>query len=276
MRAFHVDLQEQYGLQGGKLACLLADCPMDTPDTQWRRPALIVIPGGAYRMVSRREGEPVASYFFGKGYQTFILQYACCPDGVRYPEQLLEAASAVDHVRKHADEYCVNPDEIFVVGFSAGGHLTGNLAVAHGAVSALAGRQLDCRPTAVGLGYPVISPKYGHADSHRNLLQGYSQQEQEALLPQLCLDEAVGPDTPPAFIYTTAQDVAVPPINSLAYAAALAQNNIPYELHIYPQGAHGSSTCSWEVCEHNEFLRRNARWLDDCNAFFRLYIREAF
>ncbi len=276
MRCFDISIKELYGLQGGKLACILGDCPMEEYDPNWKRPALIVIPGGAYWMVSKREGEPVASFFLGKGFQTFVLEYSCCPDGVRYPEQLLEAAAAVDHVRKNAEEYHVNPNEIFVMGFSAGGHLTGNLAVEYASVGEMTGRKYDCRPTAIALCYPVISSKEGHEDSHRNLLNGYSENEKAEILKRVDLDQAVCEHTPPAFIWTTAEDSGVPSTNALVYAIALARKKVPYELHVYPKGDHGASTCSWEICGHDEHLRRTSRWMEDCAAFFRLFTTEAF
>ncbi len=276
MKCFDVSLKELYGLRGGKLDCILGDCPMDKCSQNWKRPALIVIPGGDYWMVSKREGEPVASFFLGKGFQTFILKYSCCDDGVHYPEQLLEAAAAVDHVRKNAENYQVNPDEIFVVGFSAGGHLTANLSVDYAAASDFFGKDLDCKPTAVGLCYPVITTKAGYGGSHKNLLQGCTEEEKVQYMKRLELDELVSENTPSAFIWTTAEDALVPSENALRFALALARKGIRYELHVYPQGGHGSSTCSWEICGHEEHLRRSARWMEDCAAFFRLYTTEFF
>ena len=132
MKVYNVELKKEYSsLCGGVLECMVMDYPWDGENTiGWRRPALIVVPGGAYAMTSKREGAPIASEFFARGFQTFVLEYVVAgEDGVPYPEQLLELAAAVDYVKKHAEELHVNPDEVFAVGFSAGGHLTANLAV---------------------------------------------------------------------------------------------------------------------------------------------------
>ncbi|MBR2441959.1 MAG: alpha/beta hydrolase [Clostridia bacterium] len=275
MRAFTVDLKEEYSfLKGGKLSCMLMDMPWDQPKA-WKRPALIVVPGGAYWMVSKREGEPVASAFFAKGFQTFILDYLTAPKGIAYPEQLLELASAVDYVKKNADAFCVNKDEVFVVGFSAGGHLTGNLCVEHTHVCDKAGVALDCKPTAVGLCYPVISQIHGHQGSYNNLLQGYTNEAKEELLKTLNLNEAVSVDTPPAFLWATATDPSVPADNAIRYALALAEKGIAYELHVYPQGYHGLSTGADEVNEEPYRNQRVCAWVGDCIQFFKLYIQEA-
>lgn len=277
MKTFKVNLKESYSfLQGGTLEGLLMEQPFDGENTNWKRPAVVVFPGGGYAMCSKRESAPIAATFWAKGFQVFILTYLCAPDNARYPEQLLEGAAAVDYVRKHAEEFNVNPDEVFVVGFSAGGHLTGNLAVEHQNVEKLAGVALDCKPTAVGLCYPVISKKHGHQGSYENLLAGYSETEQEEILQRVNLDEYVSEQTPPAFIWATAEDACVPPDNAIRYALALDRRGISYELHIYPRGYHGLSTCDLEVNTELPDLERMSRWMDDCARYFRLYTVEKF
>lgn len=277
MKAYSVSLKENYPfLQGGNLECILSDFPWDGENNiGWKRPAVIVVPGGGYGMTSKREGLPVASAFFAKGFQAFILWYEVSPNAV-YPEQLLEVSSAVDYVKKHAEELSVNPDEIFVVGFSAGGHLTADLAVEYASASQKAGVALDCKPTAVGLGYPVISNTHGHFGSYNNLLLGYTDEAKAELLKTLNLDEAVTKDTPPAFIWTTANDEVVPCDNALRYALALAKQGIEYELHVYPRGQHGASTGSLEInAEKPEFAEIKG-WVDMCAKFFRMYTVEKY
>ncbi len=277
MNIFKVDLGPLYGLQGGTLDCILGDCPLDGEHPTWRRPAVLVIPGGDYWACSLREGEPTASFFLSKGFQTFILTYTTCQNGTHYPEPLLQAAAAVDYVRKHAARLHVDPQEVFVVGNSAGGHLTANLAVDYRHASELAGRALDCRPTAVCLSYPVITTKAGYGRSHKNLLDGCTDEQKAQYMQRLELDELVDGDTPPAFIWATAEDDLVPAENALRFALAMARNGVRYELHIFPQGGHGISTCSMEIntgCE--PYLRRNAQWLENCASFFRLYTQEGF
>ena len=274
MKAYTVDLAKEYSfLQGGNLQCILGGCPLDIDGLAWTRPAVIVVPGGGYGMTSKREGEPIAHAFLAKGFQTFVLWYSVSPDAV-YPEQLFQLSAAVDYVKKNAKEMHVNPNEIFVVGFSAGGHLTGNLAVEHQDVSKKAGVSLDCKPTAVGLAYPVISSTHGHMGSYVNLLMGYTEEAKAELLKTLNLDEAVSKDTPPAFIWATASDGTVPSDNALRYALALDRYGIEYELHVYPRGEHGLSTASLEINADTPTLQKAKKWVDDCAEFFRLYTVE--
>lgn len=277
MKTFSVDLKKEYNLKGGSLDCLTIEAPFDVKQTDWKRPAIIVVPGGGYGMVSKRESEPVALSFLARGFQAFILRYTIGGEnGISYPEQLIELGAAVDYVKKNAENLGVNKDEVFVVGFSAGGHLTCNLSVEYASVSEKAGQVLDCKPTAVGLGYPVISYKNGHVGSYEYLLYGYTDEAKAELLKTLNLNEAVTKDTTPAFIWATATDNAVPVDNSIRYAQALSEKGIDFELHIYADGVHGLSTCDEEINPKDERLKRTSKWLDDCSAFFRRYTKESF
>lgn len=279
MKTLKVQLKEEYPLKGGVLDCLLAEKPFDAENVDWKRPAVVVVAGGGYSRVSKREAEPIAFEFLSRGFHAFVLTYLTGKEnGIAYPEQLLEVSAAVDYVKKHAKEFCVNEKEVFVIGFSAGGHLTANLAVEYASVSEKMGRELDAKPTAVGLCYPVISKKNGHQGSYVNLLDGYSDEEQEELLKTLNLNEAVTKDTPPAFIWTMACDPIVPSDNSIRYAQALYNNGVLYELHIYPYGGHGASTLRAEINGGSvpPHYKRVARWMDDCAEFFRLFTEEQF
>ena len=276
MRQFTIDLKDEYPfLTGGKLEGLTMSTPW-ADGREYKCPAVIVVPGGAYAMTSRREGAPIASAFFARGFQVFILWYLVAPDGVRYPEQLLELSSAVDYVKKHADELYVNKDEVFVVGFSAGGHLTANLAVDYQSASALAGVELDAKPTAVGLGYPVISDQYKYCGSHDNLLKGYTAEEKETLLKRVRLDKMVTKKTAPAFIWTTTTDDVVPPENTLRFALALNKKGVSYELHVYPEGRHGLATGRFDVNDFVPEQEKISRWMGDCAAYFRRFTVETY
>lgn len=276
MKAYTVKLKDTYSfLRGGELSCLLMEYSFPG-ERVWSRPAVIVVPGGGYLRISKSEGDPIASAFMALGFQTFVLNYLTGLEGACYPEQLLELSTAVDYVRKHAKELNVNENEIFVVGSSAGGHLAANLSVSHDLPSKLTGIELHCKPTAVGLAYPVIAYDYGHTGSFDNLLKGYSEEEKKALMPQLNLDALVTAQTPPTFIWCTAEDIIVPPENTIRYVLALAKAGVSYESHIYPIGPHGLSTASVEIWPFAGEIPKVVSWLQDCAEFFRMYTKEKF
>ena len=93
--------------------------------------------------------------YLAKGFHVFALKYAV--RGYAYPLQLLQSTALIHYLRTNAVKLNVNPQKISVVGFSAGGHLVGNLAIAHQRIAEISGKALNCKPTAVGLCYPVIS-----------------------------------------------------------------------------------------------------------------------
>ncbi len=271
-----VNLEKEYGIKG-TLDCIVHEYPGGAGNKEKRRPAVIVAPGGAYAFLSDREALQIGYAFLAKGFQAFVLHYSVSQEGACYPEQLIQIGAAIDYIKKNAEMFFVCPDEVFAVGFSAGGHLVGNLAVEWDKIPPKYGKELDCKVKAVGLCYPVISSETGYKDSHENLLQGYTEETKQELLKVLDLDKAVGGQTPPTFIWTTAEDNIVPSENSLLFALALARNKIPYELHVYPQGPHGLSTCDFEVNNLREsYLKKNAQWLNDCADFFRLYTEDKF
>lgn len=280
MKTCFIDLKEHYPVKGGTLKGMIMENPWDNCDDgrlNWKRPALIVVPGGGYYWVSNREGDFVAAQFFAKGFQTFVLEYLCKPDGVSYPEQLFELSCAIDYVKKNADNFSVNPDEIFTVGFSAGGHLACDQSNEYATVADRLGVLVECKPTATALGYPFINDHDGCFD---NLLFGYDEQEKSRLKEFLRLDRLVTKHTPPAFIWTTAQDGVVDPANSLTYALALSKSGVPYELHVYPKGEHGKSTGAIEINYasdgKSDYSQWNclSHWFDDCVRFFKSFCKE--
>lgn len=218
---------------------------------QNRRPALIVCPGGGYGAVCGYvEGEPIAMRFAGSGVQTFVLQYSVYPMG--FPGALLELSAAVALVRSRAEEFYIDPDRIFVCGFSAGGHLTASLGVywkEQFIRDALGFSGEENKPNGLILGYPVITGKPGitHTGSVENLMGSATE---ETAIHRFSLEEHVSPDTPPTFLWHTSDDDAVHVSNSLLFGQALRANNVPFEMHIFPHGPHGLGlsndvTASW-------------------------------
>ena len=109
-----------------------------------RRPAVLVLPGGGYRMCSDREADPVALAYLQAGFQAFVLRYATGAQAA-WPHPLEDYEAAAALIRSHAEDWTLYPDKLAVIGFSAGGHLAACAA-------AMAGQ----RPNAAILGYPVI------------------------------------------------------------------------------------------------------------------------
>jgi dipeptidyl aminopeptidase/acylaminoacyl peptidase len=77
----------------------------------------------------------------------------------------------------------------------------------------------------------------------------------------MSLERQVTDATPPAFLWHTADDPAVPVENSLEFAMALRRHDVPFELHVYPSGRHGLGLAP----EHPHI----ATWMDLSCAWLR-------
>ena len=198
---------------------------------------VIVCPGGGYNHKAAHESAPVAERLNALGFHAFVLDYRVAP--YRHPVPLRDAQRAIRFVRYHAKEYGIPEDKIAILGFSAGGHLICSTAVLWDNGDPDAKDPIDrvsCRPDAFIPCYAVVSlGLYRHPGTAECLLGEHSL----ASARLLSCDTLVNGDTPPAFIWHTAQDQAVPVENSLNLAKALLAWNIPVSLHIFPYGEHG-------------------------------------
>jgi acetyl esterase/lipase len=221
--------------------------------------AVVVFPGGGYGMRATHEAAPVALWLNSLGVSAFVLNYRVAP--YRHPIPLLDARRAVQVVRSRAAEWSVDPQRVGVLGFSAGGHLASSVGTIFdafpGPQDAVAKESFI--PNALVLCYPVISSKeFGHQGSFENLL-GPDAPAADRLA--LSTETRVTPQTPPAFLWHTANDQAVPVLNSLAFASALTGCKVPFELHVFADGEHGLGLAQDHPSAHP--------WTDLCAKWLR-------
>jgi len=221
-------------------------------------PAIVICPGGGYSYVSPRESFPVGREYLAAGYHVFILNYSTKENAKGF-EPLLQLCATIAHIRTHAEDWMVDPGKIAVCGFSAGGHLaasSGTLANTEEFRKIWQGDD-NILPNAMVLGYPVIlANEFAHSGSIQNVSGAEVGSD---TYRWFSLDRHVTEKTPPTFLWHTAADKLVPVENSLCFAAALSAAKVPFELHVFPQGGHGMSTCTTEVKTHHPY---NARWVD--------------
>lgn len=188
---------------------------------------------GLVNLSSDREAEPIAIRMNAMGFNACVLRYSIRP--ATFPTALLELSMAVALIRKNAEQWNVDVNKVIVAGFSAGGHLATSLGVFWNRrfLSESLGIANDViKPNGLLLSYPVItSGTYAHKGSFISLLgENY-----------VSLEKQVSTDTPPTFLWHTYADNAVPVENSFLFAGAILKNKVPFEMHIYPKGAHGLS-----------------------------------
>ncbi len=216
---------------------------LDTPNsmtayltaTWYDHPAVIIYPGGGYAGREAHEGAHIAQFYQSKGFQAFVVDYRLYPN--RFEAILADAQRAIKVIRKNARQYRVDPNKIFVAGFSAGGHLAACTATMED-ISKIGDSydDVDARPTGAILGYPVIlanRPDGEIATSIRRLVS------ETYPASSLSLEKRVTQETPPCFLWHTFEDTTVDMRNSLSFAEALKTQGVHFEMHIFPKGKHG-------------------------------------
>jgi acetyl esterase/lipase len=227
----------------GALGKTEADQPTLTyyPPVNGTGTAIVVAPGGGYSLVAmNHEGRQIANWLNAFGVAAFVLKYRIGPK-YHHPIEMGDAQRAVRLVRSRATEFGVQPDRIGIMGFSAGGHLASTVATHFDAGNPAASDPIDrssCRPDFAILAYAVISfdQPYAH---HGSVLSLLGENPDPKLLKELSNETRVTAQTPPTFLFSTGQDTAVPPENSVAFYEALRKAGVPAELHIFEKGPHG-------------------------------------
>ena len=230
------------------------------------RPAVLIIPGGGYLTRATREQELVAARFLGFGYHAFVLQYATyfverpegtkspvLNEGAHFPAPLIDLMTAMRIINDHAEEWDIDKSRIYVLGFSAGGHLAGSLAEKWDQADLLNCAHATAeqtRPAGVLMCYPMISASVcqGLARLPRDLqgLLSYMNQgifgtdkPSREQMDAIDLRRGVRADMPRTFVWHTAQDEVAPPLETLQFVTKLLEAGVSCEMHLYQTGAHG-------------------------------------
>ena len=215
--------------------------------------AIVGCPGGGYSHLSmQNEGHDWAPFFNERGIVYCVLTYRM-PGGNR-ELPMSDGRKALRTVRDSAQAWAVNPRDVGIMGFSAGGHLASTLSTHN---------EWAERPDFTILFYPVISmnERETHSGSVNNFLG--KQKEDKQLVREFSNQNAVRRHlTPPAIILLANDDRAVPPVtNGIAYYSSMRRAGNDCALHVYPSGGHGFGFRSSFAC-HDQMLADLSAWLD--------------
>ena len=241
-RTFTLDLTDDGKAQ---MVCFLPESPSGK--------AIVGVPGGGYSMLSNtHEGTEAAGWMNGQGIAYFVVNYRL-PEGDR-TKPIGDVEKGIRTVRDSAGVWGINPHDVGIMGFSAGGHLSSVIST-HS--------PLDVRPDFSILFYPVISmdERVSHKWSCRNFL-GEEGQKDPKLVREFSTDKAVRRHlTPPALIISASDDRLVPFVtNGLSYYAAMRRAGNECAMYVYPTGDHGFGFGHW-FKYHDQMLSDLAEWL---------------
>ncbi len=229
-----------------KMVCFLPEKPCGR--------AIVGIPGGGYSMLSNtHEGTQASGWLNQRGIAYFVVNYRL-PNGDR-TRPISDVEQGFRIVRDSASLWGINPRDVGIMGFSAGGHLASVIST-HSA--------FDVRPDFSILFYPVISmdERVSHKWSCINFL-GKEGQKDPALVRDFSTMNAVQRHiTPPALIISASDDRLVPFVtNGLEYYKAMRNAGNECAMYVYPTGDHGFGFGHW-FKYHDQLLTDIGNWLD--------------
>lgn len=215
--------------------------------------AIVDLPGGGYsHLAIDHEGHQWADWMNRQGIAFFVLEYRM-PKGDRNIP-LSDAYRAMTTVRDSAEAWHVNPYDVGIMGFSAGGHLASAVST-HAPWAA--------RPNFSILFYPVVSmdARVTHKGSCVNFL-GAEGMSDKRLVQQWSSDACVRRHlTPPAAVILSTDDRVVPPVtNGVAYYSAMRSAGNNCALYAYPSGGHGYGIRK-NFAFHEQMLSDLKAWL---------------
>lgn len=211
--------------------------------------SVVICPGGGYsHLAMNHEGHEWAPFFNNMGIAVMVLKYRMPHGNWQVPVE--DAEEAVRMLRRNASSWNIKPDDIGIMGSSAGGHLASTIATRS---------RGDAAPNFQILFYPVITmdPSFTHRGSHDNLLGKDVKKKTER---EFSSDQQVTRVTPRAFITLSDDDAVVLPANGTNYYLECYRHDVPASLHIYPSGGHG-----WGIRNsfafHVEMMQELRSWL---------------
>ena len=214
--------------------------------------AIVGVPGGGYSMLSNtHEGTQASGWLNQQGIAYFVVNYRL-PEGDR-TKPISDVEQGFRIVRDSAQLWGVNPHDVGIMGFSAGGHLSSVIST-HAA--------FDVRPDFTILFYPVISmdERVSHIWSCRNFL-GEDQKNPDIVRDFSTMNAVRRHLTPPALIVSASDDRLVPFVtNGLEYYKAMRNAGNDCAMYVYPTGDHGFGFGPW-FKYHDQMLTDLGNWL---------------
>lgn len=186
--------------------------------------SVVICPGGGYHILAYDlEGTEVAQWLNEQGITGIVLKYRvpARPEQPRWQAAVQDVQRAISTVRNHAKQWNLNPDQIGVLGFSAGGHAAGMASLLQEDRKYESTDTIDQQPCSPNFAV-LVYPAYLFDAETGKLSNG------------LTIPDGMGP-----MFLVHAQDDPVTPMTSLLLATELKKKDVPVELHLYNEGGHG-------------------------------------
>ena len=226
-------------LFGGNMPYLQVYYPENRSSIQ---SSIIIIPGGAYSfLANKEEGTVIAKEFASKGITAFVLNYRLPNRNTMIDKSMgpiMDAQQALKIIRENATKWNINPSQIGVIGFSAGGHLASTLGTHFNRSYISNPEDTNLRPDFMVLVYSLISMEdsLSHTGSKISLL---GMEPTKTAVTEFSNELHVTEATPPTYLTHCEDDQVVDVKNSIVFYQALQKQGVSSELHLVPKGDHG-------------------------------------
>ena len=216
-------------------SALLAD--LAYPEGQTRLPAIMYVHGGRWRSGSRANANSAALFKWAEsGFFTMSIDYrlvGATPAPAAYEDTLC----AIRWLHAHAEEYRVDPDRIFLIGESSGGHLISLAATLGDGPYARAGgwdkARSDFRAViSVAGAYDLNTLSWG------NLWTPLDAKDIEAARKQASPIHHITPTTKPILVIHSDDDRSVPVQQAIDMVKALEAARIQHRFVHYTDRGH--------------------------------------
>lgn len=269
--------------------------------------AMIVVPGGFYLYKSRRENDPIRLAWQTLGYQTFYLAYSTIweknyirdqevvKNQTIYPfaSQARQLLMAISLLRDRADELGIDPDQIYVTAFSAGGHLAALAAISSQDENRLKDWHLEKENVQINgliLCYPLLDSAFlRYALSHhvsdeldqtapyivRSVFKKEVKEMDEEDWKRFDLPGKIPAGFPATFLWHTNEDPLCDPKVSSRFVLELQEKKITCEYHLFSNGRHGLSLATPAVAVvEGDASEKTALWLEMADLFLQQLARK--
>lgn len=227
------------------------------PARATKAPTVLFLYGGSWTSGSRSEYEFVAKALASRGFLTALADYRLVPE-VQYPAFLEDGALALKFLCDHAAAYGGDPQNLFIMGHSAGAYNAVMVALDEGLTRGvgLRGQKLK---GAIGLAGPYDFLPLD-VDATRDAFGQW---------PDLAQTQPINHVTrfsPPMFLAAGGADTTVFPRNTTTLAQRLRAGGRPVEEHVYPGVSHVGILTALAIP-----FRGDAPVLEDVTRFIRTH-----
>lgn len=228
-----------------------------------KQTAIIIIHGGGWRSGSRQQHHQMAQKLAGLGYVCFTPEYRLSTEAL-FPAAIYDVKAAIRWVRKNANLYNVDPNQIVALGFSAGGEMaafmgtTANMPLFEGVVTNSNSQSQVNAVVDIDGTLSFVHPEGGEGDDSKSISAatywfGYSKKDNPKLWEAASPLSYVSASTSPTLFINSS--VARMHAGRDDYRKILDRNGIYSEVHEFENAPH-------TFCLFNPWFEPTIKYID--------------